>query len=561
MNTIGFENIRIRGDLARRTVLNFSRLESKHYRPETVFTADQNGWPGDWEGRTILALTLLGRSTGRTPAFLEEMLECLQHHMNEKGYMGRILPEGVFDEQQMSGHSWLLRGLVEYYLWKKEGYVLAMIERIVENLLLPARGYYRKYPSRPEERVYSGEAAGNLTGMLVGSWYTSTDTGCAFIMLDGASHAYELLGKRELKDLLDEMSETFAELDLTGLSVQTHATLSALRGMMRLYGLTHEEKLVRHVEKVFSLYKQEGMTENYANYNWFNRPEWTEPCAVVDSFILAVELWKNTGKEFYLQDAENILYNGMGHGQRPNGGFGCDTCAGAQDEFLSPKEGLYEAYWCCTMRGSEGLSRAVEYGCFLEEKGFALPFYHSCILHMEFPDGRAVVNEKSAYPYEGAVCLEVVDSECRNPKTVSLRIPSWVHEKGVCVRINGVDTDFDVRDGFAIFHVELKTGCKVELTFDIPLRVEETSGKYNLKGYHSYRHGSLLLGYSNKGAAIKMKEGLLYVYQGAGKYQMGEEKALFMPIHNIADMEEEDAKQSRKQILFQYEKTVGTGGI
>ena len=54
----------------------------------------------------------------------------------------------------------------------------------------------------------------------------------------------------------------------------------------------------------------------------------------------------------------------MGYGQRPNGGWGCDLCAGARDEFLRPAAEIFEACWCCTMRGAEGLARAMvdDYG-------------------------------------------------------------------------------------------------------------------------------------------------------------------------------------------------------
>ena len=39
------------------------------------------------------------------------------------------------------------------------------------------------------------------------------------------------------------------------------------------------------------------MTATYENYNWFgngHKETWTEPCAVVDSLILALELYRLT---------------------------------------------------------------------------------------------------------------------------------------------------------------------------------------------------------------------------------------------------------------------------
>ena len=128
--------ITIRGDLCRRIHLNYARLESKHYRPEHIFGADQSGWPGDWEGRTILALVKLKAATGREPAYLERILELLPARLNEKGYLGPVyehvaesaLP--VFNEQQLSGHNWLLRGLLEYWLISRSDAVKSMAEQI-----------------------------------------------------------------------------------------------------------------------------------------------------------------------------------------------------------------------------------------------------------------------------------------------------------------------------------------------------------------------------------------------------------------------------------------------
>ena len=64
------------------------------------------------------------------------------------------------------------------------------------------------------------------------------------------------------------------------------------------------------------------MTENHENYNWFDRFDtWTEPCAIIDSYLLAVQLWEHTMKPEYRDDAELIYYNGICHTQRNNGGM------------------------------------------------------------------------------------------------------------------------------------------------------------------------------------------------------------------------------------------------
>lgn len=99
------------------------------------------------------------------------------------------------------------------------------------------------------------------------------------------------------------------------------------------------------------------MTANYANYNWFGRPYWTEPCAIVDSYMASMALFRLTQQSEYAVLANRIYYNALLASQRPNGGFGCDLCSGTEQSgrFVQANTDVYEAWWCCSMRGAEGL--------------------------------------------------------------------------------------------------------------------------------------------------------------------------------------------------------------
>ncbi|MFR5871632.1 MAG: hypothetical protein ACLUEV_08575 [Alistipes sp.] len=107
----GFENVTVGGELGDRLSRNFDRMETELYQPEQVYWTEQEsgGWPGDKEGRTILALVLDGRASHREPKYLGELIRLLPEHLNAKGYLGSI-HEGEVDEQQLSGHGGLLRG-------------------------------------------------------------------------------------------------------------------------------------------------------------------------------------------------------------------------------------------------------------------------------------------------------------------------------------------------------------------------------------------------------------------------------------------------------------------
>ena len=96
------------------------------------------------------------------------------------------------------------------------------------------------------------------------------------------------------------------------------------------------------------------MTLDYENFNWFDRPEtWTEPCCVIDSWILCKSFYDVYREERYLRLYNRIVTNGLRTFQRQNGGAGCSCCARSGAEEIHSF--LYEAYFCCTMRLGEGM--------------------------------------------------------------------------------------------------------------------------------------------------------------------------------------------------------------
>ena len=175
--------------------------------------------------------------------------------------------------------------------------------------------------------------------------------------IDGLSHVYKITKNEVLKELLDEMIDVYLSIDKYGLRVQTHCTLTAARGMMRMYSVTAEDKYLNGAKDIYELYVNGGgMTYTYQNLNWWQRPDsWTEPCAVVDSLMLALELYKVTDDENYRNTAARIYHNGFATLQRDNGGAGTDTLVTDDSEWDYLMARTYEAEFCCSMRLSEGL--------------------------------------------------------------------------------------------------------------------------------------------------------------------------------------------------------------
>ena len=343
-------------ELQERIALNRDRLLAPYYQIDEIYQPLDAKWPGDKEGRALLAFVNHAAMTGFENPCMKPFLERYPQMRNQRGYLGPIAQDHLF-EQQLSGHSWLLRGLCAHYDRYGDESILSYAEEVVKGLFLPTAGAYSTYPIKRQES--HGGVSGSSVGILDG-WRISTDIGCAFMSIDGLSHYYAITRDGSVKALLDEMIGVYAAIDKEKLRAQTHCTLTAARGMLRMYGVTGEEDYLKKAKEIYLLYLKSGMTLTYQNLNWWGRPDsWTEPCAIVDSLILAGELFRITGESSYRTMAARIYHNGLATAQRPNGGAGTDSLVLSGQPLLYQKKP--EAYFCCTMRLAEGLQYALSH--------------------------------------------------------------------------------------------------------------------------------------------------------------------------------------------------------
>ncbi len=455
----GFEHVIVGGELSERINRNYGRMETPLYQPASLFWTEEEsgGWPADKEGRTILALVMDARASGRQPKYLDEILTLLPENLNERGYMGTIHDD--VDEQQLSGHGWLLRGLCEYHEWTGDTIVLDMACKIAENLFLPIGPRMASYPIDAERRRNGvGDMSGS-TQNTVDGWRLSSDIGCVFIGMDGLIHYYKYNRDPRIRSLIELMIDRFFRIDLVGIKAQTHATLTALRGILRYMDITGDRSLLPEVEKRWKLYKEHGMTENNENFNWFDRRDtWTEPCAVVDSYMVAVRLWQLTRREEYIADAERIYYNGLCVAQRANGGFGCDKPLG--DVYSDISINADEAHWCCTMRGGEGLARVAESSYFVSDDTIFIPFYQESVLSL--PDKGLTLVQHSDYPFGKEVAFDIVST---SGEKIVLAFGIRDYMTGCEVLLNGDNVNQAKSKGFVIVDEALKDGDKISVSY------------------------------------------------------------------------------------------------
>jgi hypothetical protein len=537
---IEFSNIQSGGDLGIRLEKNFNRLEDQIYQPDTAFAMSPT-WPGDYIGRLVLALTLLSQSTHHEAKDLEQIIKMFPSKMNSLGYFGEILPKGMADEQQLAGNGWVLRGLCEYYLWKKDPKVLDMIRKIINNLAYPTINMQANYPINPIKHEHGGSYIGHREEKVVNGWILSTDIGCNFIFLDGLTQAYEILREPKLKSLIDVMMGVFLKIDLAAIEAQTHATLTALRALCRYYELTKNPMLLKAIIERFDLYKKKAMSANYENYNWFGRPTHSEPCAIIDSYIVANYLWRFTQNPIYLEDAQHIYYNAIGATQRDNGGFGCNTCSGAQNPNLGMS--IYEAYWCCTMRGGEGLSRVAQYTYYTKGNNIFLTDFLTNKASIHFGQEAITVKLSSNYPFGGDSQIEVLNSQLNSKVNFRIFAPSFTADYHI--KINNQPVKFRKENGFCVINRKFKTGDKINISCQLKKQIKKPVGEYVIKGYKTIQYGPLILSVyksGNKYKDVDIPANAKLIILSDHTFEHGNMKLI--PVYNLMD------KFSEKQILF-----------
>lgn len=178
------------GELDRRMEANHARLLTREYSVEYMREMDKSDWPGDYRGRTLLALACQYEMLRRDGDNLSEIIEDTLNVLSDKGYLGAEVRHGATDEQQLAGHSWFLRALIAAERITGDARVRAALERMFERLFLASSAAFEEYPIKRAAAIEAGGPIGTVQGDVQDGWRLSSDVGCVFIALDGLSDYY-----------------------------------------------------------------------------------------------------------------------------------------------------------------------------------------------------------------------------------------------------------------------------------------------------------------------------------------------------------------------------------
>ncbi|MEE4540372.1 hypothetical protein V2S66_00125 [Streptomyces sp. V4-01] len=545
-----------------RLAASWRRLQASDYDVAPVLDDGVTGeWPGDLPGRLILGLSRLAAVTGGEPRQLGTLVDALPGRLNAAGYLGTA-HRGAVDEQQLAGHGWLVSGLLAHHRLTGEERSRELALGMVEGLFLPAAARLPAYPRRRPGDDSGGGASGSLVAEG-GGWRLSSDTYCVFIALEGLVTAYAATGDRASADAVEALARLVDRDDLVAARAQLHATLTAARCLHDFHELTGSRGALATARRLYDLYAAYGRTANAATWNWFGRADsWTEPCAVTDSLILALGLWRTTGEVRYLDDAHAIEHNGLGHAQKPHGGFGLDTVTGPGRPWLSNVH--MDAAWCCSMRGAVALAEVRERGYRVLPGGpdaepdagsglnarpdtVSVDLPRDGTTRLDLPGGRLVLRQRTGWPVTGRTELEVLRSSVAGRVRFVFPLPSWADPAATRTTAGGRGA---VVEAPGVLLAAPAAGDRYTVEFPVRTRATQESDDGRAA---ALRHGSLLLGAlpgagagADAGPALPAE--LEPVHPGRARYRCGDVE--LAPVRDVFDGTGQAAAGHRSRVLF-----------
>lgn len=289
---------------------------------------------GDISGRFLGALSMMSRGA-EDDARLHRLMGKLLPYQREDGRFGNaslsFAAQDVGPEQMalLWGNGRLLVGLLEYYQrFPEEKAVLESAVRLGDFLLAV-------YDSckQPEvmERV-RGKAANG------------------FICFTQFNEGLELLARATGNQQYRDVAQTLEPLLEPRGDQHTHGYLTTLRGHLMIYETTRDAKLLEAVERRYQDMVDSGSILINGGLLEYFKPGYDrdEGCSEADFLRLLLHLWRLTGKEMYLEQAERCLHNVFYANQYETGDFGHH---GYDSRGYIPLAGAGRAWWCCTMHG------------------------------------------------------------------------------------------------------------------------------------------------------------------------------------------------------------------
>jgi DUF1680 family protein len=264
--------------------------------------------------------------------------------------------------------------------------------------------------------------------------------------------------------------------------------------------------------------------------------------------MVASQLWRLTRRPEYLADAERIYWNAIASGQRNNGGFGTDNCPGLGSKTNDLRMACYEAHWCCTMRGGEGLHSAADYSAMASGDTLFIvslrPLEASAVMN----GGTMKVSVATSYPFAPGATITVATAPAGRA-VLALPVLPWM--KDFAVTLNGRKAKGSMKNGVMTIARRYKAGDVLTVSFDMkPEYINAQNAENAPAGAFRVAAGPLLLaGEAGNEGNLRRGEALTPVEGRAQTFRGQQSGTVISPLYHLMAPEACSANYSRR-ILF-----------
>jgi DUF1680 family protein len=431
--------------------------------PDRRFTE----YSGDLSGRYIGALATAARVYRGGFPNLDALVAKVVALQKPEGYFGSVFHYDKPADNDLAllwGNGRLLVGLLEYQRYKPTPSVLDACRRLGDFLL-------RVAPLMLSQSIRDEFGAAHFASSYI-CWTQQTE-GLANLYLVTHDDHYR------------KLAEAIAAVIERRPGDHVHGYLTSLRGVMDLYRVTSDARLLQQCEAAWRDVDQSGdvLVTGGVPEGWSPNKRRTEGCAEADWLRFNLTLWKATGNPKYLSMAERATFNELALNQFATGDFG--------HRILTPtgisENGAVRAWWCCTLHGLRCFPD-IQASAFRTDGGalcYDLPIDSDIENGGVRSEGLSAI-AASSLAQDGAVRITIT-STGETPASLRLRKPDWADT--LAIRLNGIPSQYPAEGEYVRLHRKWRRGDVVTVNYGMSLR----SNPANQKRV-TFSHGPWLLG-------------------------------------------------------------------
>jgi len=428
------------------------------FNPETVQTNRAGDWYGEHAGKWLYAAAKAAARTRDGPLLkrAQRIADYLVSLQDAAGYSGNYAPERRFmHEQPPKPVTWDGAPFARTWdIWTHCYLILGLLE------------LHRHFPN--SRYLEAACRIGDLCNeTLTRGGIDITDLGnhhglSATVLIDPALELYFATSQQRYLDLallvLEQgernprhalLTQALAGTDASEIATgKSYQILWNLVGLAKLYRATGDTTYLRAVESLWANVRAHHLTlgggpwggvahrsrEVFNPGSVFSPYGYVETCSTMAWIQLNRELLCITGQAAYAEEIERSAYNDLLGAQAPNGEDWCYY------SFPNGKR-VYTTYWrCCKSSGAMALEElpSIAYGI-SHDGGIKVNLLGPSETQLRLPTaGKVRLEQKTAYPFEGTVALEI-SPEHPSVFSIEIRIPDWA--QGATVSVCGVSGD------------------------------------------------------------------------------------------------------------------------